>query len=274
MVWGKRKFGRGRPRFYKRQRRRAGFPRKMRRSTTFSRRSYVPPLQPESKYADAAFGLGYQNSNVITAPIAAETAILDANGAATTLASQNAGDNPPQAGIINGAGYNQRIGRRILLKYLSVRMHLYWIQATTTPVTAVTCPPTCRVRIQLFYDRQPNLGLPLAADVMNVCPGLTIETFQEDRNRDRFVRLYDNTVLLSLSSVTGPSFNDGSQAVVNKVIKIGGVQTYNDVGTGTATSIQTGSIFWLFMWDLPGTGAVASTPPCIDLCSRLRYSDL
>jgi hypothetical protein len=241
------------------------------RSTRFSRRSYAPGLMPESKYADAAYGNGYQNVNVISPGIGSGTLLLDANGAATVAASQNAGDPTPVAGIINGAGFNQRIGRKILLKYLSVRMHIRWLQVQGG-ITASTVGLVARVRIMLFYDRQPNLSLPAAADVMNINPGLDVETFQEDRNRDRFVRLMDQTVPLSLSSASGA--NENSSVTLNKVVKIGGIQVYNDAGTGTVTSIQTGSIFWMFMWDLPGTGVLATTPPAIDLVSRLRFADL
>lgn len=244
------------------------------RSTKFSRRSYAPGLTPESKYADAAYGIAYQNSNVIAAPIGADALILDANGPATVQADQNTGSPAPAAGIISGPSFNQRIGRKIFLKYLSARMHIYWVQSVA-PVTAVTCRPTCRVRVMLFYDRQPNLGVPANPNmVMNINPGLSVETFQEDSNRDRFVRLLDQTHQLSINDPTVPTFNDASQVTLNKVIKINGSQIYNDLGTGTAASIQSGSLFWLFMWDLPGTGVVASSPPIIDLCTRLRYSDL
>lgn len=233
---------------------------------------------PESKYADAAYGQGYANSNVIQAPVGSGTLVLDANGAANVAASQNAGDPVPQAGIINGAGFNQRIGRKIFLKYISARMRIYWLQsqaATLSPVTTNNC---VRVRILLFYDRQPNLTLPAAADVMNINPGLTVETFQEDRNRDRFVRLLDQTVNMTIAQPNNgagiASWNDNSICTLNKVIKIRGIQVYNDAGTGTVTSIQTGSLFWMFLWDAAGTGVVASTPPVVDLCTRLRYSDL
>lgn len=242
------------------------------RSTRFSRRSYAPGLMPESKYADAAYGAFFTNNNVIQAPAGASSLILDANGPATTNADQNAGGNPPTAGIINGAAFNQRIGRKVFLKYMSVRMRFYWLQALSGP-TASTTPLTQRVRAMLFYDRQPNLSLPVVTDVMNVNPGLTVDTFQEDRNRDRFVRLFDHTQCMTLNTAA-PAANDSSIASVNKVIKIRGIQVYNDSGLGTVTSIQTGSLFWLFMWDAGGTGTTAGSPPVVDLVSRLRYSDL
>jgi len=278
MAWGgKRKYGGGKRFGRKRYKRRGSFrPGSGRRlrSTRFSRRSYAPGLMPESKYADAAYGYGYTNSNAVTAPNGSGTLMLDANGAATTAASQNAGDPVPQAGIISGAGFNQRIGRKIFLKYVSVRMRIYWLQSMQATLSAVATNNVIRVRILLFYDRQPNLTLPAAADVMNVHPGLTVETFQEDKNRDRFVRLFDHTEALTVNNASTPTWNDSSVKTVNKVIKIGGVQVYSDLGTGTVTSVQTGSIFWMFLWDAPGTAAINSGPPIIDLVSRLRYSDL
>lgn len=277
MAFGKRKYGGGfkaRKRYRKRGSFRPGSGRRL-RSTRFSRRNYAPGLMPESKYADAAYGYGYTNQNAIIAPNGSGTLMLDANGAATTLASQNAGDPVPAAGIINGAGFNQRIGRKIFLKYMSVRMRIYWLQSIYASLAQVTTNNVVRVRILLFYDRQPNLTLPSAADVMNINPGLTVETFQEDRNRDRFVRLFDHTQNMTINAGTNPpSWNDNSVATVNKVIKIRGIQTYSDSGLGTVTSVQTGSIFWMFLWDAPGTAAITSFPPIIDLVTRLRFSDL
>lgn len=272
--------------FYRKRRPRGGFKSRKRykrsgsfrpgsgrrlRSTRYSRRSYAPGLTPESKYVDSAYGYAFGASNFITPAIGAGSFMLDANGPATAAADTNAGG-AGAVGIASGAAFNQRIGRKIFLKYMSVRMRVYWLQMVAG--AAITIPLVQRVRIMLFYDRQPNLALPSNANiVMNINPGLAIDTFQEDSNRDRFVRLLDQEVLVTANSGT-PTANDNSMVILNKVIKIGGIQVYNDVGTGGIGSIQTGSLFWLFMWDQGGTGVAATTPPIVDLVSRLRYSDL
>lgn len=254
----------------KRSRRfRPGSGRKL-RYARFSRRSYTPAaLMPESKYVDAAYGYAYATANSITPAVGSATLVLDGNGPATAAADTNAGG-PGVVGIAGGSGFSNRIGRKILLKYMSVRMRIYWSQLTVG--VAIGCPLIGRVRTLLFYDRQPNLALPLAADVMNVNAGLTIETFQEDKNRDRFVRLLDMTTQVSANTTT--SANENSEVTVNKVVKVGGIQVYNDTALGGVANIQTGSLVWVFLWDLPGTGVAATTPPVIDLSTRLRFSDL
>lgn len=254
---------------------RAGAGRRL-RSTRFSRRSYAPGLTPESKYADSAYGYAFGVSNFISPGVGSGTLLLDANGPATAAADTNAGG-AGVVGIASGAAFNQRIGRKIFLKYISIRMRAYWLQlvATGGPY-AINTPLTQRVRIMLFYDRQPNLALPSNANVvMNINPGLTVDTFQEDSNRDRFVRLMDQSVVITANQGASPgAANDNSMCIINKVVKIGGIQVYNDVGTGGVGSIQTGSLFFLFLWDQAGTGVVASAPPVLDLVTRLRYSDL
>lgn len=276
MAWGgKRKYGGGRRFGRKRYKRRGSFrPGSGRRlrSSRFSRRSYAPGLQPESKYVDAAYGYGFGVSNPITPAVGSATLLLDANGPATAAADTNAGG-AGVVGIASGAAFNQRIGRKIFLKYVSVRARIYWLQMVAA--TALNTVIAQRVRMMLLYDRQPNLALPSNANiVMNINPGLAIDTFQEDSNRDRFVRLLDQVIPTTCWGGATPGANDNSIVIVNKVVKINGIQVYNDVGTGGVGSIQTGSLFWLFMWDLPGTGSAATTPPIIDLVTRLRYSDL
>lgn len=235
------------------------------------RRARVPPsLQPESKYVDSGYGFAYATANAIAPAGGAGTAVLDGNGPATVAADSNCGTPVLSAavGIAGGAGFNQRIGRKIFLKYISVRTRIYF-----PPVVGGSRPTVQnaqRVRMVLVYDRQPNLTLPLASDVMNINPGMTIETFMEDRNRDRFVRLWDHTVQLSLNDPNVPSFNSDSQATINKMIKIGGIQVYNDTSLGGIANIQTGALVWVFMWDTLG----GTVPPQIDLNTRLRYSDL
>lgn len=254
-------------RFRKKMRRaggfRAGAGRKL-RYARFSRRSYAaaPALMPESKYVDSAYGLYYSTSNAVTFGAGSLSTVLDGNGPATTVADQNAGGTGI-IGISGGSGFNQRIGRKIFLKYMSVRIRVFPSLANFTPYTQ-------DFRIMLFYDRQPNLALPAATDIMNVNPGLTCQTFQEDRNRDRFVRLWDHSD--TITTQNGAGVNDTSIRLINKVIKIRGVQVYNDSANGGVANIQTGSLVWLFLGSSGAAGG--TTTPYFDMVTRLRYSDL
>lgn len=247
-------------------------PRGKSRFRIFSRRAYTAPgLLPESKYVDSYYANSATFGNAIGPAAGAGTVVMDANGPATLAADLNAGGAAPGAiGIRGGAGFNQRIGRKIFLKYMAVRARVYFPSLEGVAAAAV---PSQHVRLMLFYDRQPNLQLPLAADMMNVNSGMTTLTFQEDRNRERFVRLWDHTV--NVTCQNGPATNNlflpESNVIINKNIKINGSQVYNDTAEGGISAIQTGSLVWLFMWE----EGIGGTEACwIDLSTRLRYSDL
>lgn len=224
------------------------------------RRHVVPALLPESKYVDAFFGNGTATNGL---SLTSNVTVLDMNGPATAAADSNAGG-AGVVGIAGGSGFNQRIGRKVFLKYMSIRIRVI-------PYTIATVTPLIQqFRFILLYDRQPNLALPANTDVLNINTGLTTITFMEDRNRDRFVRLWDYTGYCSYGGASQP--NDLGMALVNKLVKIGGIQVYNDTANGGVANIQTGSLILVYMGD-PQAAAQANGLYA-ELAFRLRYSDL
>lgn len=176
-------------RFAKRRRMAGSFSRRPRFLRSRRPRASVPGLTPESKFVDYAFSnaaLAVGGPNGVALYISNQ--IVDASAGGTTVVpQQNAGVTTPQVGIPGGSGYNQRIGRKIFLKYISIR-------ALVKPVAPATFTPSVQnFRIVLLYDRQPNLALPGVGDIFQEAAGLTVLAFHEDKNRDRFVTLWDYT---------------------------------------------------------------------------------
>lgn len=248
-----------------RRRRSSSRPRRLRRS-----RTRVPvALMPESKYIDGAYLLTASTPTHIS--LGAGAQVLDFNGPASSAIAAAAGYNPGggyAGGITNGAGFNQRIGRKILIKYMALRMRV--LPAVTDgkfPVISSTVP-MFQFRVMLFWDKQPNLALPIAADVININPGLSTLALLEDKNRDRFQRLWDHTDFLT--ATTPENFNDNSMKIINKTIRINGQQIYNDTALGTVANIQSGSLFMLIM----GDPLWVSNNPIVEMSYRLRFDDL
>lgn len=247
------KYGKRRTRRYSRSR--------VRRRFLAVRRANIPSLMPESKYADAAYVFGAAVPTGLS--LVAGPSVHDFNGPESTAVSVAAGG-PSAIGIPGGAGFNERIGRKVFYKYISIRARVWpYNRAQMTPSQQ-------QFRLVLVWDKQPNLSLPLSTDILNVATGLSTITFMEDRNRDRFVRLWDYTGVVT--QVAASQGTDTTMVLINKKIKIGGMQVYNDTQLGGYNNIQTGSLVMLMMGDPQGSN-VAAENLAIELCYRLRYVD-
>lgn len=235
------------------------------------RRRNLVVLRPESKYVDAGFNVGTGLSAVDTSMVLSNTVtVYDFNGPMSTQVDQNSGSGTAVVGIPAGSGFSQRIGRKIFLKYMSIRM-------LVKPVAPATFSPLTQTwRVMLLYDRQPNLALPAAADIMQFGAGaITVLSFQEDKNRDRFVRLWDYSGVITIPSAGAA--NDTGICLVNKKVKINAVQTYSDSANGGIGTIQTGSLVFVTVGDADVSTGGAGAPSNglkIELGFRLRYLDL
>lgn len=160
---------------------------------------------------------------------------------------------------VEGAGFFQRIGRRIRMKSVHIRGVL---ELNGNNGAAITNPQAGRIMV--VYDRQANGALPALADlIQSVTPAGATSTTSLDginmNNRDRFYVLMDDQIVLPPVGINGASSAsnvltfvnpndtacDGYQGRlnVNRYIKLKGLETHYKASAGAIGDIATGSLF-------------------------------
>jgi hypothetical protein len=180
-------------------------------------------------------------------------------------------------GIQTGAGVYNRLGRKISMISLNLRVYVNVINQTLTSQDSIG-------RLMVLYDRQPNGGTPIFSDILqntdqsdntyssSIC-GLNLN------NRERFTVLMDQELYMPPMVVSGgvpqanwamwPTPNKG--CLLSRFIKLKGLVTQykSDSVPSLAADIATGAI-WAF--SMSGLTAGLET---LNLywSSRLRYID-
>lgn len=154
--------------------------------------------------------------------------------------------------ILQGYDNYKRIGSKIVMK----RIHLRFVLAVAS--TAVLYAS----RVWLYYDRQTNRGAPGLYDIFNF-NGVGWVNFSTPvfwSNRNRFVPLFDKTVVLGNGSGEQISFDEHFECELET--------NYQSSG-GTIYDISTGSLLF-------GCGFASGTvnlPFIQGFCSRIEYYD-
>lgn len=156
-------------------------------------------------------------------------------------------------GIVAGTGKSERVGRKILMKSLELRIKF---QKGTN---------SNNIRMLIVYDKQANQTLPTCADVVNVTTS-ALDPYQAKNldNAERFVILKDVNIDFA---------NSGSVAPVTWFQKIFlrlNLPVRFDSTAGGYTDITSGSLVLMF-FDNNSTGSAYST--CY-YGARVKYSDL
>lgn len=201
-----------------------------------------------------------------------EIKTVDVNQVVLTLST--AGNSTLLNGLIEGVDANQRVGRRINMK--SVKIRMWWAQGVT-PAAAVDT----YCRYVLVYDRQPNGAAPTWADVFtqyNVS-GATDSTAMaapNPTNFDRFVILRDGARTYSPSVATGaaqPAQDDTSyiRQPEEWFVNLKGLEAHYiaGAGAGTIADFRTGSLYFLTL----GSNSVANATTTVTITARVRYHD-
>lgn len=177
-------------------------------------------------------------------------------------------------GLVEGVDANQRVGRRINMKSVKIRM---WWATGVMPAAAVDT----YCRYILVYDRQPNGAAPTWADIMtnyNVT-GATDSTAMaapNPTNFDRFVilrdgcRCYAPTTTASVNQVAQDDTNFTKQ-VEEWFVNLKGLESHYiaGAGAGTIADFRTGSLYFFTL----GSNTVANTTTTCTITARLRYHD-
>lgn len=161
-------------------------------------------------------------------------------------------------GLQTGGGATQRIGRKIILKSIYLRITHYGAGVTGTQ--------TGPLRVLVVYDKQTNGafptvaaadGAPLAYDDMTTPNNLYAA--------DRFVTIFDK-----LLPPVGSASNPGAPQTVTKKAfrKVNLPVIYNNGNVGDITDISSGGLYITFCQ--AGLQAAAST---VDYVVRTRFVD-
>jgi len=144
-------------------------------------------------------------------------------------------------GCAQGADVNQRIGRNIKMKYLTLKLEL---QPSSTWNDAYSK----NMRVMLVYDKQPNAAAFQYTDVVTADPYPYLSP-RNDQNKQRFVILYDKTHLIksfpNFKSAVGPSDPANQPVTLIKINKkLSKLPPTCFTGTAsTIASITTGALF-------------------------------
>lgn len=158
-------------------------------------------------------------------------------------------------GVIQGTDFNQRVGRKFMMKSIYCRI---------ASANNATMPAPTVLRWLLVYDSQTNATLPAITDILNSVSTLSTNNLS---NRDRFTILADQTwVPTTQVSDTAAVVNF---ADFSKYFKKGSWEVVNGGTAATVGSIQTGGLYFVTVGDTAaGTAAAVAV-----VTTRVRFVD-
>jgi len=174
-------------------------------------------------------------------------------GAATWIPfTQAAGAGASQLlnGLVPDSTATGRIGRRVLIKSLYVRV---------TCRMAATSVGGAPIRMIIVYDKQSNAAAPAVTDVFTTD---NFNSMNNISNRDRFVTLVDQII---------PTISTSSEPVQHLEVykKLNLPVQYNAGTAGTIGDITSGAMYMTFVQE----GNITVASPAVAYYARVRYTD-
>lgn len=160
-------------------------------------------------------------------------------------------------GIAAGSDFTQRIGRRVVMKSILVRIRCAITAGTTSN----------SVRLLMIYDTQTNGALPLVPDVLVINGTQGSTGINNLDNRDRFKVIMDK--VLALNTAGAAAAAGTNVAVVKKYMKCN-LPVQFDSATGNIGDINTGSLLLLCLSDVDTASALDYTATGY---IRVRFTD-
>lgn len=201
---------------------------------------------------------GKKNEELKVFDVAATTVQVNTTGAFTLLAIP-----------VLGSDFNNRIGRKVVLKSVYVRGFVCTEAANgvTTTDNGVQM-----ARMILFEDKQPNGAVPVTADLL---VGATPVSHLNMNNRDRFRVLADKQFVFDpyhVSNTATQSFASSCNQIkgVKKFKKINIETIFNATNGGSIADINSGA---LYMFWIGSIAAGTNTDANAVVTTRVRYVD-
>jgi len=138
-------------------------------------------------------------------------------------------------GCIAGSDIGNRVGRKINMKSLMIRINF-------APIISVPSPLGNLARAIVVYDSQTNITASTSTLLLNADNVLDPNKLE---NRERFTVLMDKFVSLPTHNYTGsvPVAGSPTQRLIKKFIRINKDTIYNAGSTGSVTDIVSGSLY-------------------------------
>lgn len=188
-----------------------------------------------------------------------ELKVIDVASAVNGSTAAGGGSITLLNGVSQGTDYTNRIGRKVILKSLLVRLNV-------VPNIANSAPQGDIIRVMVVYDCQTNAAAPVLSDIINA-GSITYQSPMNLNNRDRFKILADKFLTMEANVYTAGALTAGSPRP--KQIKIWKKMNMEEIfgGTGaTVGSIQTGAIFLVIV-------AATTAFSTISFETRVRFMD-
>lgn len=176
--------------------------------------------------------------------------------------------------IQQGAGVSQRIGNKIALKSLRIRLALGILEQDYLS--------TSECRFMIVYDRQPNGTYPTIANILlqNYQDNTTVNGYWQSNINinqiDRYVVLMDKMLTLPPYNGTTTTTNmigvtEQKCFMIDEFIKLKRLETCFSTSTNPCTiaNIQTGALYVITSGDI----VPKSEPYCLEGTMRLRFYD-
>lgn len=159
-------------------------------------------------------------------------------------------------GIAQGTDFTNRIGRKICMKSLLFRFHIY-------PNTAASHMQGNTVRLIIFIDLQANAAAAVTTDLLQTA---SYDSPLNLNNRDRFKVIVDKSMVQGADYYPAFILTAGSPVPVSRKWYKKMNQDVINVGTGaTIGSIQTGALYCLVISKVDNQ--------VYDFNSRVRFVD-
>jgi len=243
-------------------------PSKRRRSAT-QVRVYRPAISP--RYSNLVVARPQRMAPLATRgyrfPMNGENKTIDI--AVGTVQANTTGTITLLNGCIQGTDFNQRIGRKILLKSVYIRGFVRSEASATMVLGAIASQ---QVRMILVVDTQPNGVVFAITDLLvSASPASQLNL----NNRDRFMVICDKTWVLdpyALNNVATTSFASMSNQIkpLKKFKKLNIETIFNAGNAGTIGDMNSGALYLVWI----GTeAAAAGTDANAVLSTRVRFKD-
>ncbi|AJD07551.1 capsid protein [Sewage-associated circular DNA virus-29] len=168
-----------------------------------------------------------------------------------------------------GADYNQRIGRKTVVKSIYIRGRMFVEPVGLTPLPADQWCPGQQARLIVFIDYQPNGATPALTDLLNSAdPASQLNA----DNRDRFKVVKDKVFTFGPVCVSNSDLVSSERSYQDfKFFKKLNLECINNsTSTNAIADIQSGALFAYFI----GTNVAGSTDLVSVWTSRTRYEDM
>lgn len=166
-----------------------------------------------------------------------------------------------------GSDYNNRIGRKTIMKSLYIRGHLR-LKAAANLTTDEPCPAQ-QARLIIFCDLQPNGATPALTDLLTGNDA----TYQlNPNNRDRFKIIKDKLYSFDTYQISGNNgwAVSGRTGYDIKIYKKLNMETiFNATNAGSIGDINTGALYMVWV----GTVISNDTIPEAYISTRVRFDD-